>query len=119
MKVTYICTGAPSSDFSVLERARIHWMLGKDIETSSQILLEAFRVLVKRGEIPPYNNGVIFVFKGEEILIKRNGETTCTIDGFCDALTNLLFELIPLQQTPKLTGDQALQLIEDIRNQLG
>jgi len=93
MNVTYTPSGPAVSDFNILETAKRLWKEQKDIETSSAILITAFRVLVKRGIIPAYT-GVVFLFEGVTIRVDTRGTISDNPIGFCEALTDLHWELL-------------------------
>lgn len=70
------------------------WEDKVDVETSSMLLLVAFRVLVKRGVIPPYSEGVTIKFADHTILMDVNGTWSSDPDGFCSVYGDLFMELI-------------------------
>lgn len=94
MKITYRPFALTVSDFDVLETATRLWEERNDIETSSMLLLIAFRVLVKRGVIPPYRDGVIILFADHEIIMDKNGTFSSDPEGFCSVYGDLFMELI-------------------------
>ena len=94
MNVTYRPFALTVSDFEVLETATQLWEERNNIETSSMLLLIAFRVLVKRGVIPPYEAGVTILFADHKILLDKNGTFSSDPDGFCSVYGDLFMELI-------------------------
>lgn len=63
----------------------------------SNLIIEAVRVLAKRGEIP--FNQVEFEFGKEKILMTPTFQLTHWPRGFCDHLDNLLMEIIDWNNT--------------------
>lgn len=98
MIVEYSPGGQVVSDFEVLDFVRAAWAQGEDIQVSSELVLVAFRVLVRRGEIPPYRDGVVFRHKDlcrtYEIQIDQNGECPQHLLGWAGTAASLLYELI-------------------------
>lgn len=70
------------------------WFTEHDVKvaTSSEMLVLAIRVLVRRGEIPW--NMVEFHFENHVLNIDANGKIWKWPTGFCDTFDNLLTELI-------------------------
>lgn len=98
MKVEYCPHGQAVNDFQALDFARTAWAQGHDIQVSSEIVLLAFRVLVRRGIIPPYDDGVIFIYKDltstHHIKIDPHGECSPHPLGWADTAASFLYELI-------------------------
>lgn len=97
MTVELCPEGQPVNDFHVMSFARAAWQQGHDIKVSSEIVILAFRVLVRRGEIPPYD-GVVFIHKDSSrtyrIKIDRYGECSEHPLGWADSASQLLYELV-------------------------
>lgn len=62
------------------------------IETGQELMIEAFRVLVKRGVISHEN--ICFLFKDKMILIDKNGRCDNCPVGFCDTRDKFTEELL-------------------------
>ena len=93
MIVEYSPKGKKISDFEALSFAKEAFKKGKNISVANEIVFLAFRVLVKKGEIPPYD-GVVFIFEGKKIHIDRNGECDTYPLGWCETATSFLFMLM-------------------------
>lgn len=81
-----------ASDHHALLIAKNVWTKKMYIKTSSEILILAFRVLVKQGVIP--HTEIRFKFGRQMIKIDKNGELDKYPPGFCETYTNLLSMLV-------------------------
>lgn len=96
--VNYTWNGRPASDFGTLEIMEAHYRNSKDVNgdwfvnTSTSNLIEAARVLVKRGVIPA--DQIQFQFNGNIIRHSAQGHLEEWPDGFCDWHQKFLEELI-------------------------
>lgn len=93
MNVTYSPDAPATSDFNIIDTALALWNAGQDIATSSMLLIAAFRVLVKRGIIPPYT-GIVFLYAGYVIKVDSRGEANQYPVGWCDVVADLYAELV-------------------------
>ena len=64
-----------------------------NLVVNNELMIYAFRILVKRGVIP--HNNIVFKFKEQVIRLDRNGRIECYPHGFSDTLDNILMELLP------------------------
>lgn len=69
------------------------------VHCANELLIEAFRVAVKKGEIDPKE--IVFFFNGEVININKGGNLSEYPKGFLDTHMGFLFELLP---KPKKDG---------------
>lgn len=91
MNIEYCKDGNPITDFGVEDYIIFHYTRDKNIRTSSEILIDAARCLVRRGTID-YKN-ILFVFDGLEIRCDKFGSLEEWPKGFCDIRNNYLAEL--------------------------
>lgn len=89
--ITYSENGIANADSKSLEIAKEILKKGEDYMTSTDSLIYAFRVLIKRGDIS--KNDIEFKYNGEKVI----GEGRETPVGFADNLDNLLDELLDLK----------------------
>ena len=93
--------GQAINDFKVMEFAAKIWAEHVRAESTEDLLVKvssatvilAFRVLVKKGEIPPYS-GVVFRYKDRLIRIDHYGELSEYPAGWADIFEDLLHQLL-------------------------
>lgn len=89
-KITYssngIAVGDSNSEKFVLDN------IGKEIEVSSELVVEAARCLVKEGIIN--HKDILFIYDGEELHCDKYANLDSWPRGFCDTFENLLSRII-------------------------
>lgn len=90
IKIIYSENGIANADSKSLEVAKSIIEKGEDYTTSTDSLIYAFRVLIKRGEIS--KDDIEFEYNGEKVIGGGNKSPL----GFADNLDNLLDELLGL-----------------------
>jgi len=93
MKVTYSQKGTPIADHLAMETV----LKGEDIHTSSEIVILALRVAIKKGYVD--HSTVNLVYQSDSLDVHRipidgNGNLYVYPNGFCDYTNDFLMELI-------------------------
>jgi len=62
------------------------------VSVGSEVLINGFRLAVCRAELDP--DEIVFIFKGEELVVNAEGRLPVWPRGFCDLTTHQLSELL-------------------------
>lgn len=92
LTITYSKDGTPNSDGKSREFAKEILKKGKDYETSTESLIDAFRVMIYKMEIS--NKDVQFKYKGEIVPVDADGRFEQLPEGFLDGRDRLSMELL-------------------------
>lgn len=91
MIVEYSSSGIPVSDNNALKYAKEKWDEGKNINVSTENVILAFRVLVKRQVIS--HKEITFLSHNQTIRVDSKGSLDHYPSEFCEIVTDLLSEL--------------------------
>jgi len=88
-----LCIDKDSFSFAEKLWNQYKYLTDVDVEhvVGQCLIVDSFRVLVKRREIPVED--ILFIFEGQEILANQDGGLEKWPRGFCDEETDLLREL--------------------------
>lgn len=92
LTITYSKEGKPNSDGKSRELAKEIVKKGQDYETSTESLIDAFRVMLYQMELSPED--IQYKYKGEIIPVDADGRFSHYPEGFCDQRDEFLDKLL-------------------------